>query len=201
MYGGNPFRGKKRRKRSKSDFSTQGDTTLDLLLAASRKLKIVEREQKSRSFSPTRNQSTPPRSFYTDPGQLHHEHFVIPIDTSHHHTDVSRRPPTTTRTTAQRSVRDFDGEYSSHLNKYNNNDGDHGDYDDHDDHDHNDDFKANSGEDQGQRRNRSPSRSMSTVAHDSPARRRQGDFSSSSSVTDSWKYRDDLFPADGAWTK
>ena len=85
MYGGNPFR---RQKRSKSnshpEFAIRPDTTLDLLRAASKKLKDLRTTTNNHNNNASRSKSTPPRVFYRDPGQQHPEPFLIPSELDTH---------------------------------------------------------------------------------------------------------------------
>ena len=147
MYGGNPFSPK---RRSKSNSYTP-DTTLDLLRAASRKLKRVEKQQRRNCNLA----QTPPKMFYCDPGQQHAEPFLIPseLDTDRYMSSDSAESPTkngnhlSSQSSPERS--NAAGE-TFHLHSRT---------------DYRTDYHIthNKG-------NRSPTTSISTVAHDSPHR-------------------------------
>ena len=182
MYGGNPFsprKGKQRSKRSKSnshpDFS-KPDSTLELLQQASRKLKKHESQQK-------RSESTPPRMFYSDPGQSYPQPFVIPaesdtgryVSSSDSNTNSNSDSPTKQKSyqsSPDRSRSVPTVPFSFHLNDSFSSTSSINDVDtDLDiDMDLNSTTNSNNSYNATSHRHRSPSHSISTVAHDSPYR-------------------------------
>jgi hypothetical protein len=176
MYGGNPF---SRRKRSKSnnypDFFSPpktSDPTLKLLNAASRKLRSIEKLQKQ-----NRSQSSPPRSFYSDPGQQYFQPFIIPsaLDTSRYissdsssrnnHGSTRSYQSSPKRNLIQRNTRAqslFEEDERRRRAKSQNGE-----------------FHQFMGSEQSQKYTRSPSHSVSTVAHDSPHHRSSNSTTSS----------------------